>query len=101
MITLQILIGLFIKKVESIHDYVQIQFSDGTILNVYNHHQYNAGPPKAIKGKKVVSVEEGESKITISFEGGGAFSIGMSDDDYRGPEAMVLCVDGKPPVVWN
>ncbi len=46
---LKILIGLMIQKIEEVHDYLQLVFSDGTILNIYNDYQYD--------GKNVLSIE--------------------------------------------
>ena len=101
MATLQILIGLIIGKIEEVHDYVQVVFSDGTALSIFNNYVYDGGSVLSIEGKTVRSVEESDSAVIISFEGGESLAIGLNDDDYNGPEAMVLRKEGKPPVVWN
>ena len=101
MAALQTLIGLIVSKIEEIHDYVQIVFSDGTTLNIFNNYYYDSSSVHSIEGKKVKSVEEVGNKITVTFEDSESLSIGMADDDYNGPEAMVLRRKGESPVVWS
>lgn len=101
MDALQILVGLIIGKIEKVHDYVQIVFSDGTALSIFNNYVYDGGSVFGVEGKTVRSVEESGSSIIILFESGESLSIGLDDDDYNGPEAMVLRQEGKCPVVWN
>jgi hypothetical protein len=101
MISLQILIGLIIKQIKTVHDYIQVMFSDGTILSVYNKYHYDGGSVLDVGGMKVESVEEAESEIVITLDDGGVLSIGMTDDDYNGPKAMVLSREGESPVIWN
>lgn len=101
MTALQMLIGLLISKIEKVHDYIQIVFSDGTTLSIFNNHSYDGGSVYAAEGKKIKSVEEVDNKINIIFEDNNCLSIGMGDDDYNGPEAMVLRREGESSVVWN
>ncbi len=101
MVALKILIGLIIRKVEEVHDYIQLIFSDGTTLSIFNNYYYDGGSVLALEGKKVKSVEDMDSKVVITFEDGGCMSICMTDDDYNGPEAMVLRREGESPIVWS
>lgn len=101
MAALQILIGLIINRIEEVHDYIQLVFSDGTMLSIFNNHHYDGGSVLIVEGKKVESVDEGGSKVVITLDDGSCISIGMSDEDYNGPEAMVLIREGESPVVWN
>lgn len=101
MKALKILIGLIVGKIEEIHDYIQIVFSDGTTLSVFNNYYYDGDSVHTIEGKKVRSIEESGEKIILLFEDDGCVSIGMGDEDYNGPEAMVLRREGESPVVWN
>lgn len=101
MAALQILIGLIINKVEEVHDYIQIFFSDGTILSIFNKYVYDGGLVLGIEGKEVKSVEESEDGISIVFGDSSTISIGLKDEDYNGPEALVLKLEGKSPVVWK
>ena len=90
MAALQILIGLIIGKIEKLHDYIQIVFSDGTTLSVFNNYVYDGGSVLGIEGKTVRSIDESDSSVIIIFESGESLSIGLDNDDYNGPEAMVL-----------
>ncbi|RLP55908.1 MAG: hypothetical protein D6160_00410 [Ketobacter sp.] len=101
MAALQILIGLIAGKIEKIHDYIQIVFSDRTTLSIYNNYVYDGGSVLGIEGKKVRYVEESDASVIILFDTGDSLSIGLADCDYNGPEAMVLRQEGKAPVVWN
>lgn len=101
MAALQILIGLIISKVEEVHDYIQIVFSDGMMLSIFNNCVYDGGSVLGIEGKEVKSVEESSDGILIVFSNGSSISVGLNDHDYNGPEAMVLKQEGKSPVVWN
>jgi hypothetical protein len=101
MAALQMLIGLIISKIEKVHDYIQIVFSDGTTLSIFNNHVYDGSSVLSIEGKEVKSVDESANALVIRFESGESLSVGLSDDDYNGPEAMVLRQEGKPSIVWN
>lgn len=101
MAALQILIGLIISKVEEVHDYIQIVFSDGTTLSIFNNYVCESGSVLGIEGKEVKSVKESGDGILIVFGDSSSISVGLRDDDYNGPEAMVLRQEGKSPVVWN
>jgi len=86
---------------EEVNDYIQVVFSDGTTLSIFNNYSYESGSVRAVEGKKVKSVEEVNNKVIITFEDDDCLSIGMGDDDYNGPEAMVLRQKSEPLVVWN
>lgn len=101
MASLQILIGLIIGKIEKVHDYIQIVFSDSTTLSIFNNYVYDGGSVLGIEGKTVRSVKECDGSVIILFASGESLSIGLNDDDYNGPEAMVLRQEGTSPVVWN
>ena len=101
MAALHVLIGLIIGKIEEVHDYIQIVFSNGTTLSIFNNYVYDGGSVLGIEGKEVKSVEESGDGILIVFGDGRSISVGLKDDDYNGPEAMVLKQEGESPVVWN
>lgn len=101
MSALQVLIGLVISGVEEVHDYIQLVFSNGTRLSIFNNYVYDGGSVLGLEGKEVKSIEESGSAVVIVFEGGESLSIGLNDDDYNGPEAMVLKQEGKSSIVWN
>ncbi len=101
MSALQILIGLIIGKVEKVHDYIQIVFSDNSTLSVFNNYVYDGGSVLGTEGKTVRSVDESDNSVIILFESGESLFIGLDDDDYNGPEAMVLSRDGMHQIVWS
>lgn len=101
MTPLQVLVGLTAIKIEKVYDYTQVFFSDGTVLSVFNKYTFERGSLSGIRGRKVTSVEDQVNAISVFFENDGCLSIGLSDDGYNGPEAVVLRQAGKPPVVWN
>ena len=101
MAALQILIGLIISKIEEVHDYIQIVFSDGTTLSIFNNYVYDDGLVLGLEGKEIKSVEESDDGVLIVFVDGTTISVGLKDEDYNGPEAMVLKQEGKSPIVWN
>lgn len=100
MSALQDLVGVTISKIESLHDYVQITFKQGTILHVFNSHHFDGGSASSFEGKLIESIEEHRDRVLITMEGG-SLSIGLEDDDYYGPEAMVLLRMGEPHIVWS
>ncbi len=101
MTALQILIGLIIGKIEKVHDYIQVVFSDGTTLSIFNNYAYDGDSVLSIEGNRVSGVEESANSVVIIFEGGKSLTVGLNDEDYNGAEAMVLRQEGKSPVVWN
>ncbi|OEG74930.1 hypothetical protein BEL05_12195 [Shewanella colwelliana] len=101
MACLQILIGLIVSKIEKVHDYIQIVFSDGATLSIFNSYVYDCGSVLDIEGMKVKSVEEVCDEVSITFSDGSSISIGLKDNDYNGPEAMILKQEGKSPIVWS
>lgn len=93
------LIGCTVSKVELVHDYLQMIFSDSSTLNVYNKYSYD-GDVSALEGKTLLSVAEQQDELSLRFVGS-ELRIGLADDDYSGPEAIEFKRPGKEPVVWN
>ena len=94
------LTGVSISGIENVHDYMQVKFSSGAALTIYNNCRFEDGACKAV-GSTVKSTTESGDEIVIMLEGGGSIHIGLQEDDYVGPEAMVLSQEGAPDVVWN
>lgn len=101
MSRLQSIIGLTVKMAAPVHDYLQILFSDGSMLNIYNNYKCAGCSVTSIEGGEVISVVEKEREIQLAFKGNGSLSIGMSDCDFNGPEAIVFLRKGEPPIIWN
>ena len=92
---------IIVGEVRDVHDYIQIVFSDGAGLSIFNNYHYDDSSVLNIKGKIVSAIEESDSTFVIYFESGKSLSVGLTDDDYYGPEAMALYQEDKPTIVWN
>lgn len=101
MCKLQQLCGLSISSVEGLHDYVQIVFSDSSILSIFNNYDCDAESVFKLQGKKIASVIESADSITIVLSGQHKLKISLSVDDFNGPEALTFSRRGQPTVVWN
>lgn len=97
------LVSLSVTEVIQVHDYVQLLFSDGTVLNIYNDYRCEPSGQDclAIKGQIILSVQETATSAEITAINEARVIVDLSDEAYSGPEAMQLCVPGKPIVIWN
>lgn len=101
MTAIQTLNGLKIVGIEELEDYIQIEFANSTHLSIFNKCSYSGNLLSDLQGSTVKSISESDKLVLIEFEEGQSLEIGLSDDDYVGPEAMTLRKEGKPPIVWN
>ena len=101
MNVLREMIGVKIESVVFLHDYLQLVFLDGSILSVYNNYQFSEPLDCASAYDEIVDVIESTLQIQIYFKLRGVLSIGLEDDDFNGPEAIVFFKKGNPPIVWN
>ena len=98
------IIGMTLRAAAKVHDYVQLYFTDGAVLNIYNPFSLEASNPvdlADLAGSSVRMVSETPEKAVIEFDNGVQILIDLRDEAYIGPEAMQLNVPGKPGVVWN
>ncbi|WP_078124789.1 hypothetical protein [Leptospira alexanderi] len=98
---LQLLIGSIVKEVIFIEDYLQIKFTDNTIININNNFKFNGENLKSIEEKELTLVIENNSGIDLNFKGNLIVSISLLDEDYNCPEAIELYRKGKPPIIWD
>lgn len=101
MTLLQTIKNRRVREIKSQFDYIQLFFSDGMILNVYNNHKFSKGDASVLNKAFVTSVEELQDKVIIEFDNHITLSIGLEDDDYNGPEALALFRPGEPSVICN
>lgn len=98
------LIGIKLKELEVIQDYLQLTFENGVVLNVYNETLWknsSMNVSSAFKGVEVSAIKETTNAIEIELLDGNSIQIGMSNKDYKGPEALeYIGADGER-VVWN
>ncbi|AVQ13040.1 Oxidoreductase, NAD-binding domain protein [Leptospira santarosai] len=95
------IIGSIVKEINFIEDYLQIKFTNETIININNNFDFNGDDISSIEQKELISIFEDNSKIDLNFKNNLTISISLLDKDYNGPEAMELYQKGKPPVIWN
>ncbi len=92
------LIGIRIRKAEVIHDYLQLSFEDGAVLNVFNAYTVVGASPdnlSIILESKISGVFVENESIDMEFSNGVVIRISMKESDYRGPEAIeYVGVDG-------
>jgi hypothetical protein len=83
-----------------VHDYLQVIFSDGTILNVYNSFRYDGDSVYDIVGTTLENVLVTDEEAVFLFKGNGRLVVGLRADDYNGPEAMEFARRGEPTIIW-
>ena len=59
----------FIHRIEKIHDYVQIYFDDGSVLNIFNDFSIGCSKFGDLIGCEVVEIIINQSAIYISLGG--------------------------------
>ena len=95
------LVGLVVDQVVLVQDYIQLVFSDGSILSILNNYTCEGDSIRPLVGKMLESFRHDQEAIVFSFPGYGDFTVGMRSEDYSSPEAMRLSRPGEPLVVWN
>jgi hypothetical protein len=98
---LGVLIGLTISEIVEIHGYIQFFFFGGTILTMYGTYVCEGCSLPDLKNSRVISAKDLGDIAVIVFDDEKSISISLKEEDYEGPEAMVLRVEGAPTVVWN
>ncbi|MBO6518569.1 MAG: hypothetical protein JJ900_16870 [Rhodospirillales bacterium] len=94
-------VGLTVEKVASVHDYIQIHFSDGSILTVNNGYSTVGGEVHSFEGAQVLSATDDDRKFIINFDNERTLCVGLTEEFYANyPEAMHF-VRGDDICVWN
>lgn len=97
MNSLQELVGQVFQRLERIHDYVQVYFSDYT-LNIYNDLKWTSGPDES---KVVVAVREDRECVEMVFSDASLLRIDLRPEAWRGPEALGLYRGRDCIMVWT
>ena len=100
MSALDNIVSLAVVTVDLTHDFLSLQFDDRTTLNIFNKYSYDGGDLSLLTGETVSSVVEEPHLLEVGFSKGGVLSIGLTNDDFVGPEAMVLKLNGGEIIVW-
>lgn len=95
------------KKIQNavvVQDYLQLVFTDGETLNIFNNFKIvGCLEDNCLKlvGCEISSVHDSSETIDIVCLDGKKIHVGMTDSDFNGPEALELIkVDGKR-IVWR
>lgn len=90
-----------IQEVRVVEDYLQLVFINNSVLNIYNSYRYNGECISSIKTQEIISINENNEQITLSFSNKFCLIISLKDDDYKSPEAIELIKKGKETIIWN
>jgi hypothetical protein len=97
------LVGHQITTADQIHDYVQLKFDNGDVLNVFNEYVVNGAGVSGIHaliGQRVVTVHTQPNEVRIKL-GELSFSVSLLEKAYRGPEAIEYIKSSGSRVVWS
>lgn len=98
------LVGQSVRKVVPLHDYLQIYFDQGGILNIYNRYQIFVrceGDVLSFVEKKATDIMEEPKAITFTFGADHSIRVFLLDADYRGPEAMEFIEKDGSRSIWS
>jgi hypothetical protein len=104
MSPLSILVGQRVSAAHRVHDYVQLRFDRGDILNVFNPFDLRGdGGSIALDELVGVSVETvTEEQDFVRLTGGAmALRIDLTKNSFVGPEALHFIPATGEQVVWN
>ena len=101
---LKVLEGKAVSRAIYVHDYFQLHFEQGEMLNINNNFTLS-GPMvedvAAVEGKRLLSATETKQAAILRFEDGSIVEVDLRNDAFNAPEAMELNVHGHPTVIWN
>ena len=89
-----------VTRFEHVHDYTQIYFHDGSVLNIFNAFTIKNGNPATLIEKSVAEVHSDLKSIKIIFSHQDEIRVGMEESDFNGPEAMELIEADNSRFVW-
>lgn len=93
------IIGLTVENADEIEDYIQLTIFNNKKLSIFNDYICSS-PLENIKNKKIIFIEFSKQILKIFFEENISLFIGLDDESYNSPEAMVLLNNGIF-TVWN
>lgn len=98
-----VLVGLTLLRVERIHDYIQFHFDNGGVLNIFNEFTISgfiSGNLSEAVGSRVLSVRHSETAVELDICGK-MVRIGLSGNDYNGPEVLEYTDENGNIIVWR
>ena len=102
-LALRRLVGQRVSVVERVHDYVQLRFSNGDLLNVYNDFSLSGatgGDLATLANCVVEDVQADDRFLTFVFSEK-SLQVGLVDAAYRGPEAIEYIAADGGRIVWS
>lgn len=99
---LSALLGRCISVIDEVHDYLQLSFDNGDVLNVYNAYSFEAGSGRgasSLVGRRVTLVAEDPKEVRLELDTEW-LCINLSDAAFRGPEAIEYIPKSGSRVVW-
>ena len=107
----ELIVGETLSDVQFVLDYWQLQF-DGPSMNIMTPIELRSGEVVARDGgfrfrehmcdqigKTVTGAELSETALKLTLEDGSTISISLRDEDYHGPEAILLLDASRRPLV--
>lgn len=95
----ELLTGRQITRVCFVQDYLQIWFGDVS-LNIYNSIDFIGGSAPDFVGETVGRTSTSEDAFTLIFSNGRELWVGLANEDYQSPEAMLLHSKQDGYVTW-
>lgn len=97
-----IFVGNVVVRAEAVHDYFQLEFSKGMIVNIFN--RFTLIPSESIAaeliGANVEDIEVTSVALTLIFNQGMRLEIGFNDADFKGPEGLEVIAEDGSHIVW-
>jgi hypothetical protein len=100
-----------VRKARIMHDYIQVEFLDGTVLNLNNDVELDGWsvpytdeaqlPLHSLAGCTVLEVSLTADCLKLKLSGDHFLTMTLKPDAWRSPEALALFVPGEPPVVFT
>jgi hypothetical protein len=100
---LGLLVGRKIVRAEKVHDYLQLWFDNGALLNIFNLFTVSNGLAEGYSlliECEISSVGVSDEAVEFAFMDGKCLHVGMADSDYQGPEAMEYVGVNGERIVW-
>ena len=107
----ELIVGETLSDVQFVLDYWQLQF-DGPTMNIMTPIELRSGEVIARDsgfrfrehlcdqiGKAVTGADLSETTLALTLEDGSTISNSLRDDDYHGPEAILLLDASRRPLV--
>ena len=95
------LVGKKIVDINICHDYLQMNIENLYGINIYNNYNLNGKKASDFKGKIIVGIRRTQDSLIFSFSDSLKITMGLSDEDFNGPEAMENRGPSGAIIVWN